>query len=111
MVWTKPVKKRLAKKYWGVAEGEPAASSLAALSKSITPMQWHPVAWRASDGTKRNSRIAWLAVYVLSDLDKDTGEWPRTWLVVDWPEGDAEPYHLYLAWLKTPTDSLCVVCD
>jgi SRSO17 transposase len=102
LAWTKPVKKRLAKKYWGVAAGEPAASSLAALSRSIAKTQWHPVAWRAADGTKRKSRIAWLAVYVLSDLDKDTGEWPQTWLVVDWPEGDAEPYHLYLAWLKTP---------
>ena len=60
------------------------------------------MAWRVADGTKRKRRIAWLAVYVLSDLDKDTGEWPQTWLVVDWPEGDAEPYHLYLAWLKNP---------
>jgi len=33
-----------------------------------------------------------LPVYVLSDLDRDTGEWPPTWLVVDWPEGDANPY-------------------
>ena len=26
----------------------------------------------------------------------------RTWLVVDWPAEAAEPYHHYLAWLKTP---------
>jgi SRSO17 transposase len=109
LAWTKPVKTRLAKKYWGVVEGEPAASSLAALSKTITNAQWHPVAWRAADGTKRKTRIAWLAVYVLSDLDRDTGEWPQTWLVVDWPEGDADPYHLYLAWFKTkPTPARCL---
>lgn len=102
LAWTKPVTKRLAKKYWGVAEGEPAASSLGALSKAITRAQWRPVAWRAADGTKRKTRVAWLPVYVWSDLDRDTGEWPQTWLVVDWPEGDADPYHLYLAWLKTP---------
>jgi len=67
------------------------------------------VAWRAADGTKRKTRMAWLAVYVLSDLDRDTGEWPQTWLVVDWPEGDADPYHLYLAWFKTkPTPTRCL---
>ena len=109
LAWTQPVKTRLAKKYWGVAEGEPAANSLAALSKTIAPAQWHPVAWRAADGTKRKTRIAWLAVYVLSDLNRETGEWPQTWLVIDWPEGDADPYHLYSAWLKTkPSAPRCL---
>jgi SRSO17 transposase len=102
LAWTQPVKTRLAKKYWGVAEGEPEARSLAVLSETITAAQWHPVAWRAADGTKRQTRVAWLPVQVLSDLDRETGEWPSTWLVVDWPAGDAAPYHLYLAWLKTP---------
>jgi len=109
LAWTKRVKTRLAKKYWGVIEGEPAASSLAALSKAITPTQWQPVAWRAADGTKRKTRIAWLPLYVLSDLDRDTGQWPQTWLVVDWPEGEADPYHLYLAWFKAkPTPARCL---
>jgi len=102
LAWTQPVKTRLAKKYWGVAEGEPKARSLAVLSETITADQWHALAWRAADGTKRRTRVAWLPVQVLSDLDRDTGEWPSTWLVVDWPAGDAAPYHLYLAWLKTP---------
>ena len=109
LAWTQPVNTRLAKKYWGVAEGQPAARSLGALSKAIPGNQWHPVAWRAADGAKRKTRIAWLAVYALSDLDRQTGEWPQTWLVVDWPEGDAAPYHLYLAWLKTnPTPTRCL---
>jgi SRSO17 transposase len=109
LAWTQPVKTRLAKKYWGVAESEPAASSLAALSKAISKAQWHPVAWRAADAAKRRTRIAWLPVYVLSDLDRQSGEWPQTWLVMDWPEGDADPYHLYLAWFKTrPTAPRCL---
>lgn len=102
LAWTQPVKTRLAKKYWGVAQGESAARSLAALSQAIPPTQWHPVAWHAADGAKRKTRIAWLPVSVFSDLDRETGEWPRTWLVVDWPEGEAAPYHRYLARLKTP---------
>ena len=53
----------------------------------------------------RRTRLAWQPVYVLSDLDRETGQWPQTWLVVDWPEGAAAPYHLYLAWLKTPPNA------
>ena len=98
--WTEPVKTRRAGKSWVVAQGQPKASSLGSLSRTINADQWHHVAWHAADRTRRQTRIAWLAVYALSDLDRDTGEWPQTWLVVDWPEGDAEPYHIYLAWLK-----------
>jgi len=36
LAWTQLVQTRLAKKYWGVAEGQPPASSLAALSKPLT---------------------------------------------------------------------------
>lgn len=99
--WTEPVKTRRAGKHWVVVKGEPQSSSLGALSRTITDGQWHHVAWHAADRAKRHTRIAWLAVYVLSDLDPDTGEWPQTWLVVDWPEGDAEPYHIYLTRLQT----------
>lgn len=102
LAWTKPVKTRLAKKYWGVAVGQPEATSLAALSRTISDKQWRTVAWHAADGTKRTTRIGWLPVYALSDLNPQTGDWPSTWLIVDWPEGDAAPYHLYLAWLKQP---------
>ncbi len=99
--WTEPVKTRRAGEHWVVAKGESQSSSLGVLSRTITDGQWQLVAWQAADRTKRQTRIAWLAVYVLSDLDPDTGEWPQTWLVVDWPEGDAEPYHIYLTRLKT----------
>ena len=45
----------------------------------------------------------------LSDLNRNTGEWPQTWLVVDWPESDAAPYHHYRAWFKTkPTPQRCL---
>jgi SRSO17 transposase len=109
LAWTEPVKKRWAKKYWGVAEGQPPAASLAALSRTLSGKQWRLVAWHAADGTKRQTRIGWLPVYALSDLDTQTGDWPQSWLVVDWPEGDDEPYHLYLAWLQqSPSATRCL---
>lgn len=109
LAWTRPVKTRMAKKYWGVAEGQPEALSLGALSRSLTKAQWHAVAWRAADGCQRRTRIAWVPVYVLSDLDPQTGQWPQTWLVVDWPEAEAAPYHLYLAHFQSaPTAKRCL---
>jgi SRSO17 transposase len=109
MAWTRRVKTRLGRKHWGVAEGQPEASSLASLSRTLRGKQWHAVAWHAADGTKRRTRIGWLPVYALSDLDPHTGDWPQSWLVVDWPDGDAEPYHLYLAWLKqAPSPARCL---
>lgn len=102
LAWTGPVKTRRAKKYWDVAAGQPPAASLATLSRTLKGPQWHAVAWRAADGTKRRTRIGWLPVQVYSDLDRHRGDWPPCWLVVDWPEGEANPYHLYLAWLKQP---------
>ena len=102
LAWSEPVKTRRARKYWDVAEGQPPARSLAALSRTIHGNQWHPVAWTAADGPKRRTRIGWRPVHVSSDLDRDSGDWPPCWLVVDWPEGDDAPYHLYLASLKQP---------
>jgi SRSO17 transposase len=101
LAWTQPVKTRRGPKHWGVAPGQPKPVSLAVLAQELPRTQWHPVAWRAADGTRRQTRIAWLAIYLQSDLDPATGDWPCTWLVVDWPEGDAEPYHLQVASLKT----------
>ena len=100
--WSRPVKTRRARKYWDVAEGQPPALSLAAWSRTLHGKAWHAVAWRAADGNKRRTRIGWLPVRVYSDLDRDSGDWPPCWLVVDWPEGEENPYHLYLAWLKQP---------
>jgi SRSO17 transposase len=109
LAWRERPKTRFAKKYWDVADGQPAATSLQALSRTISPRQWHHVAWRAADRTKRKTRIGWLPVFAFSDLDRKTNEWPQTWLVVDWPDGAAEPYHLYLAWFKTePAPQRCL---
>ena len=102
LAWAQPPKTRRARKYWGVAHDQPKPVSLAALAKELAAEQWQTVAWQAADGTRRQTRIGWLAVYAQSDLDPATGDWPQTWLVVDWPAEAAEPYHHYLAWLKTP---------
>jgi len=109
LAWEQVVPTRRARKHWGVPSGSPPPRSLADISTSMPAQAWHAVAWRSADGQKRHTRIAWLAVYVLSDLDPATGDWPQTWLVVDWPEGKARPYHLYLAHFHcAPTPQRCL---
>jgi SRSO17 transposase len=109
LAWEQPLKMRLARKYWSPAPDQPRATSLAALSQRIAEKQWHHVAWRAADGAKRRTRIAWMAIWAWSDLDRQSGEWPQSWLVVDWPEEDASPHHLYIAWFKSqPTPQRCL---
>lgn len=109
LAWIRPVKTRFAKKYRDVAEGQPPATSLESLSRTLSGKQWRSVAWHAADGAKRQTRIGWLPVHVYSDLDAASGEWPQSWLVVDWPENAAAPYHLYLAAFKqAPSAARCL---
>lgn len=102
LAWIRPGKTRRAKKYGDVAAGQPPAVSLAALSRTLQGKAWQAVAWRAADGPKRRTRMGWLPVRVYSDVDRDSGDWPPCWRVGDWPEGEENPSHLYLAWLKPP---------
>jgi hypothetical protein len=53
--------------------------------------------WKAVDGTDRETRLAWQQVYLASDVDDRTGEAPPCGMVVDWPEGQEAPCHIYVA--------------
>jgi SRSO17 transposase len=109
LAWTQPVKTRQAKKYWGVAPGQAAAKTMAVLAQELPASSWTTVYWKTATETRRQTRIAWQEIYVQSDLDRATGAWPKTWMVVDWPEGDEHPYHIYFAHLKTaPTARRCL---
>lgn len=109
LAWTKPVPPRKARKHWGVPADAPPPTSLAALSRNLAAAQWRPAAWRSAGDTRRTTRIACVPVFVLSDLDPATGDWPQTWLVIDWPADAEQPYHLYLAWFqRPPTTALCL---
>jgi SRSO17 transposase len=109
LAWLKPPRLTRGRKLWSVAAGQPKGSPLRALAEGLWAGQWHRRAWRAADGQKHVTRLAWLPIYLHGDLDHGTGQWPRTWLVADWPEGHADPYHLYLAWLKdTPAPARCL---
>ena len=81
--------------------GQPPAKGLATLWAEQKSVAWHKVSWKAADGTTRRTRLAWLKVYLASALDRGA-ESLEVWLVADWPVGETEPYHYYLAHLHWP---------
>ena len=89
-------------KHWSVQRSAPKALTLLQLAEAAK--DWVGAGWTAADGEKRATRLAWHPIYLHSDLDEQSGEWPECWLVVDWPDGLKEPYHVYIAHLhQAPT--------
>lgn len=95
-------KLRRGPRYWTVAKTAPAGQQLRPMAEDFKPAEWHTAAWHAAQGEKRTTRLAWKQIFLHGDLNAQTGEWPPCWLVADWPQGQTDPYHLYVAWLRQP---------
>lgn len=100
--WTHPVATERKRVRHYVAEDTPPARSLAEIAAGFPPQQWKACSWRAADGQLRHTRLAWCAVYLQHRLRGGDPELEQAWLVVDWPAGDAEPYHYALAHFHRP---------
>ncbi len=102
LAWTLRPKLSRGRKLWSVAQSAAKRQKLRQLAEGFKPGQWQGASWQAADGEKRVTRLAWKEVYLHSDLDQKSGEWPPCSFAVDWPEGEPDPYHVYVAWLKQP---------
>lgn len=92
-----------------VRSDQPAAETLAELTRRIPEPDWKKCSWATAGGKTRRTRLAWREVYLQHDLRRAGGELEKVWLVVDWPAGDPEPYHYYLAHLdRPPTKARCL---
>lgn len=100
--WLKPVRLVRGRKLRRVAQGQSAAQTLLTLAQALRKPAWQACTWKAADGSTRRTRLAWVEVYLQEGLDRPANDLERVWLVVDWPEGDAAPYHCYLAQLDRP---------
>ena len=100
--WTQRPKLTQGPKFWSVSKQAPQGQTLRQLAGAFKPRHWQAASWEAADGEKRATRLAWRQIYLQSDLDERTGKWPACWLVADWPAGQVDPYHVYVAWLKQP---------
>jgi SRSO17 transposase len=102
LAWAQRPKLAQGYKFWKLAKTVPKAQSLRQLAESFKDREWQTATWDAADGEKRATRLAWKPIYLSTDLEEQSGEWAPCWLVVDWPEGQPEPYHVYVAWLNQP---------
>ena len=87
-----------------VRGGEPSAETLAEITRKIPEREWKNCSWRTAGGQTRRTRLAWREVFLQHDLRRAGGELEKVWLAVDWPAGDPEPYHYYLAHLERSTN-------
>jgi SRSO17 transposase len=107
--WAQPVALEKKRTRWQVRPGEAAACKLGELFAAQPSVCWHPCSWKAADGQTRHTRLAWLRVYLPGTLDRGQDQLEALWLVVDWPAGQAEAYHFYLAHLhREPTRARCL---
>jgi len=92
-----------------VQTGQPVARTLAQIVSGWSQAVWKPCSWVAAGGQTRKTRLAWGEVFLQQGLQRPEGQLEALWLVVDWPAGDSEPYHYYLAHLhRPPTRALCL---
>jgi SRSO17 transposase len=71
------------------AENQPV--TLKALASSLPAQDWRTVTWRAGTRGELSSRFAAVRVRPAHRDTKRTEPWPEEWLLIEWPEGDAEP--------------------
>ena len=97
LAWIKKPRLIFKQKRHHVAPDQSSPRDLLTIASEISPDLWNPTQWKAADGSTRRTRLAWLRVFLAHGLRHGEGEIEETWLVVDWPQGDAAPYHCYLA--------------
>jgi len=100
--WTHAVSTQRKRVRHYVAEGVPPPQSLAEIAAAFPDREWKACTWRAADGQTRRTRLAWCEVYLQHKLREGDDQLERLWLVVDWPAGEAEPYHYALAHFHQP---------
>lgn len=98
-----------ARKRWVPAARQPGARSVIEIARQLPASAWQPCRWNAAGNRVCSTRLAWVKVWLRSDFDEHSGQAVATWLVIDWPEGHPEPYHLYTAWLDGPPQRLSLL--
>ena len=100
--WDHPVQTEMKRVRRHVQDGQPAARTLAEIVSGWSQAVWKPCCWVAVGGQTRKTRLAWCEVFLQQGLEQPEGELEKLWLVVDWPKGNPEPYHYYVAHLHRP---------
>jgi len=73
------------------------------LAQELPPDAWKTIVWREGTNVDLGSRFAAVRVRPASRDYNLTGPRPEEWLLIEWPEGDAEPLKYWLSTLATDT--------
>jgi SRSO17 transposase len=75
--------------------------SAKALALELAAEAWQQITWRDGSNTALTSRFARLRVRPAHDDARRSEPAAEEWLLIEWPEGEAEPDHYWLATLPT----------
>lgn len=73
--------------------------SAKALALELPADAWHPIKWREGSNTDLTSRFARVRARPAHDDSKRREPAAEEWLMIEWPEGEAEPDHYWLSTL------------
>ena len=83
--------------------------SVKALALSLPPDAWQTIAWREGTNDTLTSRFARLRVRPAHRDYNRTEPRPEEWLLIEWPDGEAEPTKYFLSTLPEDTPFECLV--
>jgi SRSO17 transposase len=83
------------------AENQPV--TLKALASSLPAHAWRKVTWREGTNGELSSRFAAVRVRPAHRDTKRSEPWPEEWLLIEWPDGDAEPAKYWFSNLSRRT--------
>ena len=90
-------------------EADHAPLSVKALALGLSADRWIPCTWREGTNAPLSSRFCALRVRPAGrDWTRATPH-PVEWLLIEWPQGEAEPSHYWLATLPAETDLMALV--
>jgi len=73
--------------------------SARALALELPAEAWHTITWREGSNTELTSRFARVRVRPARDDAKRDQPAAEEWLMIEWPEGEAQPDHYWLSTL------------
>lgn len=73
------------------------------LALSLPPQAWKRVTWREGVRGKLRSRFAALRVHPAHGDERRSEARPQEWLLIEWPQGEAEPVKYWLSTLPPRT--------
>lgn len=107
--WDREVSTELKRVRRHLSVDTPPSQTLSEIAVALPEQAWQDCSWVTAGGQTQTTRLAWSPVFLQHGLRKAGGDLEKAWLVIDWPEGDPDPYHYYLAHLHAPpTKARCL---